>query len=359
MTFLTNKTELELDENQKELIRKQGAKIPLTNLTRKVWPKEYASNKKLDGRSKYGIVIRSFMKSNEIEYTTSKVIPRDVRISEEQKDFIQKKLDVLTPHHIAKLLFPEIPHITPFSKEFQVVNRYVERLNLLRNKDVEIKNEFDYTPPKTIKEAADRVHKALSRKVFDDISRLKRNEVILLEKLVEYMSTTRLKMYMDVFTSDKDRHLFESTFIEHVWDKPDLTMEDTQIFLMVSLNYINQKNIQRAISILNEQLEQEGATRTLSEILSTKTNELNQCETRIKNALESLNSKRADRLKKLTSQVMNPLAFVRAFQDKQERANMIQIAKYQALLASEEADRLESVSEWKARIVGIDKSEVI
>ena len=103
MTFLTNKTELELDENQKELIRKQGAKIPLTNLTRKVWPKEYASNKKLDGRSKYGIVIRSFMKSNEIEYTTSKVIPRDVRISEEQKDFIQKKLDVLTPHHIATL----------------------------------------------------------------------------------------------------------------------------------------------------------------------------------------------------------------------------------------------------------------
>jgi hypothetical protein len=53
------------------------------------------------------------------------------------------------------------------------------------------------------------------------------------------------------------------------------------------------------------------------------------------------------------------LALVQFFQDEDERKNMVKIAEMQKALVSEEANRLEGMDEWKARILGLSKHDVI
>jgi hypothetical protein len=47
------------------------------------------------------------------------------------------------------------------------------------------------------------------------------------------------------------------------------------------------------------------------------------------------------------------------FQDEEERKNMIRIAEMQKQLVKEEAERLEGMSAFKARVLGISKEDVI
>jgi hypothetical protein len=53
------------------------------------------------------------------------------------------------------------------------------------------------------------------------------------------------------------------------------------------------------------------------------------------------------------------LNLVELFQDEQERKMMIQIADMQKRTIKDEADRLENMSSWKARILGISKEDAI
>jgi len=53
------------------------------------------------------------------------------------------------------------------------------------------------------------------------------------------------------------------------------------------------------------------------------------------------------------------LSIVQLFQEKEERDNMIRIAEMQKETIKEEAERLEGMSEWKARILGISQEDVI
>jgi hypothetical protein len=69
-----------------------------------------------------------------------------------------------------------------------------------------------------------------------------------------------------------------------------------------------------------------------------------------------------DRSKRISSkqqQNANILALVQLFQEEEERGVMLKIAELQKRSAKEEADRLESMPDWKARVLGISKEDVI
>jgi hypothetical protein len=53
------------------------------------------------------------------------------------------------------------------------------------------------------------------------------------------------------------------------------------------------------------------------------------------------------------------LSIVQLFQEQEERQNMVRIAEMQKELVKEEANRLEGMSEWKARVLGIYQDDVI
>jgi len=52
------------------------------------------------------------------------------------------------------------------------------------------------------------------------------------------------------------------------------------------------------------------------------------------------------------------LSLVQLFQEEEERKVMVKIAQLQRKAAKEEAGRLESMPDWKARVLGISQEDV-
>jgi hypothetical protein len=97
----------------------------------------------------------------------------------------------------------------------------------------------------------------------------------------------------------------------------------------------------------------------LTEIIKATSEELNQCEKRIESLTKDLNGSRTARLKSKGEENGSIFALVEAFQEREERDRMIMMAELQNKLIEEEADRLESMDDYKARILGISKKELL
>ena len=159
----------------------------------------------------------------------------------------------------------------------------------------------------------------------------------------------------------KDRELFEAEFVRATWDKPDLTSDEINLYINVCVDYINLKNISSHIEKLNimfnEVEDQQDMTVRLAEVLKSKTDEYDKCEKRMESLIKKLNGDRAERLKNRRQENATILSLVRNFQIEEERKRMIELAEMQKKLVEEEADRLDNMDSWKAKILGISKQD--
>ena len=112
-------------------------------------------------------------------------------------------------------------------------------------------------------------------------------------------------------------------------------------------------------NFFDESEEQDEFTIRLSELLKVKSEEYDKCEKRMESLIKKLNGDRSNRLRDRAERNATILSLIEAFRDKNERETMVKLAELKRLANEEEADRLESVSELKARILGIGKSHVI
>ena len=97
----------------------------------------------------------------------------------------------------------------------------------------------------------------------------------------------------------------------------------------------------------------------LAEVLKSKTDEYDKCEKRMESLIKKLNGDRAERLRNRQKENASILTLVRNFQIEEQRNQMIEIAEMQKKLVEEEADRLDNMESWKARILGISKKDAI
>ena len=97
----------------------------------------------------------------------------------------------------------------------------------------------------------------------------------------------------------------------------------------------------------------------LAEIIKAKSQEYHQCESRIENLTKKLQGDRAERMKKNLNEIASFLSIVQLFQEEQERKTMIRIAEMQKQAVKQEAERLEGMAEWKARVLGISPEDVV
>jgi Skp family chaperone for outer membrane proteins len=97
----------------------------------------------------------------------------------------------------------------------------------------------------------------------------------------------------------------------------------------------------------------------LAEIIKAKSQEYHQCESRIENLTKKLQGDRAERMKKNSRENASFLSIVQLFQEEEERKIMVRIAEMQKETIKEEAERLEGMVEWKARVLGISQEDVI
>lgn len=351
------KKRLQLTQEQKDLIDSKGIDITdLSALTREVFGDE-----KLDGRTKQGRAVREYLAEKEIAYQTKHIDKKeDVELTEEQKEFIMNNSSSsVSSLELAKLVFSD-QSIKNMSKEFWAVHDFVKdnELDLHSN---ETALSVRYSPPradsKIIKKINDCVGEELS---FD---KLNVQEKRCVESMRKFMSAPRFLQVISTYGNLEDRDLFEAEFVRAAWDKPDLTTDEINLYINVCMDYIHLKRIQSAMDKLNrmfdEAQDQQDLTVRLAELLKTKSEEYNQCEKRMESLISKLQGDRSKRIASHVEKNASILNLVQLFQEEEERKIMVKMADMQKKLIQDEVDVLEKMPDWKSRVLGVSKKNVI
>lgn len=350
---------MELTEDQKELIRDQAPIISdLTQLTRLVFPEDGD----IDGRSKQGRAVRAFLADQQIEYETKHIYPKEeIVLTEEQKEFInQSCLDGMSCNHITSILYPELRN-PQVSKEYSTILEYIHGQDSLQIHPSESAINRKYSPPKAVSKIIKKINDCCQKQI--DESKLSIGERKAIESLGAFLSSPRFIQVINNYNAQDDRDLFEAEFVRATWDKPDLSSDEINLYINVCMDYIHLKNIQNAINKLNRMFDdaedQQDLTVRLAELLKTKSEEYNQCEKRMESLIQKLQGDRSKRISSMHKQNASILSLVQLFQEEEERKVMIKIAQLQKKAAKKEAEDIESMPNWKARVLGVSKEDVI
>jgi hypothetical protein len=329
----------------------------LIELTRLVFGDET-----LDGRTKEGRTVRSFLIEQNLSFkTTKREKVKPVNLSKEQREFILNSAeDGMSAYEIACIMFPD-KRITPLSKETLVAADYIKRHAPEQVHPAESALGQKYIPPQNLLETLGKINEFANTQL--DLSRVPVYEKKCIEMLKNFLSAPRFLQTINRYYSQDDRLLFEAEFIRATWDKADLTADEINLYINVCVDYINLKNISGHIEKLNcmfnDADEQQDMTVRLAELLKTKSEEYNQCEKRMESLIQRLNGDRAKRIDSKRQQNASILSLVRLFQDEEERKRMVLMAEMQKEAVGEEVNRIESMVDWKARVLGIGREDVL
>ena len=352
-------SDTELTNEQKTQITREFSRNPdLKHITQIVFQDD-----SLDGRSKEGRAVRSFLINNNLTFTTT-LVPKveEIDLDAEQKEFlmssnVERGMNAL---EITRLTFKD-REIQPLSQQHRTVMEFLRRYRPEIVDDNEMITNDKWSPPKSLSRAIKKVNDWAGQN-FEEIE-IQTKQKRMMEKLLFYLKSPRFVHFINQYSTIGDRDLFESEFVRTVWDKPDLTNDELNLYITVCTNYVRQKHIQQRIDKLNTMLNdtdnERDLTMRLTEIIKATSDELNQCEKRIESLTKDLNGSRQARLKAKGEQNGSIAALVEAFQEREERDRMIMMAEMQTKLIEEEADRLESMDDYKARILGISKREIL
>tara|TARA_R110000765_G_scaffold50064_1_gene101727 strand:- start:2319 stop:3380 length:1062 start_codon:yes stop_codon:yes gene_type:complete len=352
-------SDIELTNEQKTQITREFSRNPdLKHITQIVFQDD-----SLDGRSKEGREVRSFLINNNLTFTTT-LVPKveEIDLDTEQKEFlmssnVERGMNAL---EITRLTFKD-REIQPLSQQHRTVMEFLRRYRPEIVDDNEMITNDKWSPPKSLSRAIKKVNDWAGQN-FEEIE-IQTKQKRMMEKLLFYLKSPRFVHFINQYSTVGDRDLFESEFVRTVWDKPDLTNDELNLYITVCTNYVRQKHIQQRIDKLNTMLNdtdnERDLTMRLTEIIKATSDELNQCEKRIESLTKDLNGSRQARLKAKGEQNGSIAALVEAFQDREERDRMIMMVEMQTKLIEEEADRLESMDDYKARILGISKREIL
>ena len=350
---------MSLNDEQKQKVQEAFGKNPdLNEIVKHVF-----DNPQLDGRSKEGREVRKYMVAAGMKFNTARREKKeDIVFSPQQKQFIIDQANTgLSSLAIAELLFPK-QEIKPLSMEQRAVFALMREINPDYNPSQDTDAVLSsYVAPKAAGRVVKKINDATGN-VFEE-DKINRQHRICVEKLTINLNNSRFVKIMNNYTLKDDRELFEQEFIRLTWDKPDLTSDEINLYMNVCKEIINLEVISKHLNKLNDMFDiandQEEMSVRLAEIIKAKSSEYHQCETRIENLTKKLQGDRSSRMQSKQKENASLLALVQFFQDEDERKNMVKIAEMQKALVSEEANRLEGMDEWKARILGISKYDVI
>jgi hypothetical protein len=218
-----------------------------------------------------------------------------------------------------------------------------------------------YAPPQAISRIIKKINDSTGYGLEED--KMSRNQHTCCEKLRINLSNSRFVAIVNNYINFRDKELFEQEFVRLTWDKPDLTPDELNLYMNVCKEIINLELITSHLQKLNDMFEsaddQDEMSIRLAEIIKAKSSEYHQCETRIENLTKKLQGDRGARLANKQKENASFLSIVQLFQEEEERQNMVRIAEMQKQIIKEEAQKLEGMAAWKARVLGIGIEDVL
>ena len=321
-----------------------------------------------DGRSKEGRAVKKFLASRKIkargahEYRTKD----EIVWTDEEKEFMLNNIEAMKPLEMARYLKKD-DSITVLGTETRAVRDFLTSQGVnpsaVREPSAEEGEEI-YKPPKSIDRTITRVNKYVADQIDkEDLnSTIKKNVV----KLMGYLSTYRFCHQINTYRSTTDRELFESSFVRYTNDKSDLTQEEVDQYIVLSQEVVISANIQRRVERLSQLMDEaaddnEGRriSMGLVEAINTAQTEYNQCVGRQQKLLESLKEKRSARLSKEIKENASILNLVAIWRQEESRNQLIKLAELKKKAIEEEVEKLSSMDEIKAQIMGLTIEEAL
>ena len=344
---------IDLTQEQKDLILDSFQKDPnIINITKIVF-----EDQSLDGRSKEGRAVTKFLAKNGLKTKTTKVEKsKEINLTDEQLDSIESmKADGLNTSEIADILFSK--NVVRLSVEWRTVNEIV-------NQDREEAREeapSSYVVPNALSRIIKKINDSTGYGLEEN--KMSRNQHTCCSRLRINLSNSRFVAIVNNYINSRDKELFEQEFIRLTWDKPDLTPDELNLYMNVCKEIINLELITSHLQKLNDMFEsaddQDEMSIRLAEIIKAKSSEYHQCETRIENLTKKLQGDRGARLANKQKDTASFLSIVQLFQEEEERQNMVRIVEMQKQVIKKEAQKLEGMAAWKARVLGIGIEDVL
>jgi hypothetical protein len=371
------KTAAVLYEEQQQRIKDCLALNPDATLTEIT---SYAYNdEKIDSRSKEGRLVKQFLLDNKIEYKNKSVTQRErIVLTDEQKEFIKNNYKGQNYVDLAKALFnnDKLTHVTLECRE---VNSYIQELQ--KNDPDAPKDTLDntmyvpsergadstsgaYFPPRRSDQTVFRINKYLNIGWSSDS--LKASQQKMVDMLQRYLNTFSFCYQINTYKTNNDRQLFEDSFIRYTYDKPDLSQEELDQFIVLCTEVVTAATILQQVEDLRDMLRNstsDGEGRNikmqLNEAISNLQTEYNQCRARQQKLYKSLVDDRSKRIAQRQEENASILNLVQAWKDEERRKGILVLAEAQKKNLNEEAKRLSSMDELKGIIRGINVDEMV
>ena len=325
-------------------------------------------DKNIDGRSKEGRLVKAFLATREIKARAAheyKAV-NSIELSDENKEFIENNYKMMTFVEVARVLFTN-EKISNLNKEATVVQDYIKNIDPSHRTEDEINiTHEEYKSPKTFDKTIVKINQHIAIPI--DKNKTSPIQKKGITSFLGYINTYRFLHQINTYESPTDRALFESSFVRYTYDKPDLTQEEVDQYIVLAIEVVIASNIQRRVEhlqrLLDESAMEAGAggqriAMSLVEAISTSHNEYNQSVNRQQKLLNDLKEKRSDRLKSQLSDNASILNLVEMWKNEETRKKMIHLAELRKESLKEEVDNLSSMEEVKARILGISEGEIL
>ena len=320
----------------------------------------------LDGRSKEGKAVKQFLASRQIKPKKSHEYEAKglIELTLEHKEYISNNCHTMTGLEMAKVLFKN-EALTNLSQETRSVLEYMKTIPTnvkFHNNENENIPTDEYRPPKS----EERMIAKINRYILDGIdkNKLTHKHKKEINSLIGYMNTYRFCHQINLYDDEKDRELFESSFVRYTYDKSDLTQEEVDQYIVLSTEVVISSNIQQTINVLQTQIDmaiqEDGKIpMALVEASNTARKEYNDCVNRQQKLLNDLKVKRSERLSKQVKETASIINLVQMWKEEESRAKLLKMAEMRKNVIEKEIDRLSTMDEVKSKILGISKDEIL
>jgi len=317
-----------------------------------------------DGRSIYAKAVRAFLASRKMA-TRSQAFykPKGViELSPEQKEYVINNSPNMSYTEMAQVIFNNRA-LGSLSQEARSVAEFQKTLP--KQVFFEDPNESpdEYKPPNTVDRAVARINKYVHDIEYkaNALNPKQRKDV---EALIAYMHDYRYLHQIRTYVTETERALFESSFIKYTFDKPDLTKEDLDQYIVLCIEVVMSANIQKTMNML--QLKQDDVVKgddklaiALVEAIGNTRDEYNSSVERQQKLFKSLTAERSKRLQDKIQKNATILNLVEAWKEEEDRKVMLHTSEIRKKLVADTVDQMEKWEDIKCRVFGLSKEEVL
>jgi len=347
-----------------ELWRERGEENPpsLAELISVAYP----GRDDIDGRTKEARELKAYLTEHGISADGAHVYhSKTIELNDEQKEFVRNNASLMSAVQLARVVFAD-ETITNLHAEARAVNDYLQTLdpNEIAQDTNDVPNTNEYLPPKSFDKTLIRANQYVNPKI--DKKKISPRVRKGLEALMGYLNTYRFVHQMETYATNTDRTLYESCFVRYTYDKPDLTQEEVDQYIVLATEVVigstiqaRSERLQQLLDVSAEDTEGRRVAMGLVNAISAAQTEYNQCVGRQHKLLSDLKEKRSDKLKNQIKANASIINLVEMWKEEESRKKLIKLAELRKKAVKAEIKKLSSMEEVKARIMGISEDEVL